>query len=271
MRMVTKRLMRAAQLWRVFGVKGITWALRNKVPFLEHRSFVEEILHHLLKRQGHVFIIQVGAHVGDTSNDPICRFIQKHSSPGQSGRTACNCVLVEPVRHLFEQLVANYKHYEGVVCDNVAIADENAIRDFYRLDDGVDLRASGMPEWLDQLGSLLPERMGQLWDQCEKDETYRQFVAEHAVVDKVQCITFDQLLDRHGITKVDFLQVDAEGYDYEIIRSINFERVKPLAINYERVHLQDKEAPCRRLLLKHDYLLYDHWQDTLCLQRSLRG
>lgn len=269
--MFTRQLIHAAQLWRVFGVKGIIWALRNKVPFLEHRSFLEEILCHLSKRQGHIFIVQIGAHVGATCNDPVHRFIRTNSRPGRSGRATCRCVLIEPVRHLFERLVVSYKDCAGVVCDNVAIADENAVRDFYRLEENIDLKGSGMPEWLDQLGSLLPERMGELWDRREKDPTYKQFISRHSVVDKVRCITFDQLLDKHGITNIDFLQIDAEGYDYEIIQTINFDRIKPKVINYERVLLCDKEGSCRDLLLKQGYLLYDHGQDTLCLQRGLRG
>lgn len=268
---LTRRLVRAVRLCRVFGVRAVAWPIRDRLPFLEHRQYLEHVLYELLRRRGHVFIIQIGAHVGDTENDPVHRFIRENSLPVQGGRPKCSAILVEPVRYLFEQLAANYRGCEGVVLENVAIADRNEVREFYRLDENVDLRASGMPEWLNQVGSLLRQRMGQMWDQCEQDQAYKRFISEHTVVDRVQCITFDDLLHRHQIQRIDFLQIDAEGYDYEIIRTIDFDRVRPTIINYERGLLQETEPRCRRLLLRQDYILDDHGQDTLCLLKDLRG
>lgn len=265
---LARRLVRAVRLCRVFGVRVVAWPIRDRLPFFEHRQYLEHVLYELLRRRGHVSIIQIGAHVGDTENDPVHHFIRENSVPVLRGRPKCSAVLVEPVRYLFEQLAANYEGCEGVILDNAAIADRNEVRDFYRLDENADLRASGMPQWLNQVGSLLPQRMGTLWDECEHNQAYKRFISEHTVVDRVQCITFDDLLQRHQIDRIDFLQIDAEGYDYEIIRTIDFHRVKPTVVNYERGLLQDTEPRCRRLLMQQDYVLDDHGQDTLCLPRS---
>jgi hypothetical protein len=34
-------------------------------------------------------------------------------------------------------------------------------------------------------------------------------------------------MDRHGVDHIDYLNVDVEGCDWEIIRSIDFDRFRP--------------------------------------------
>ena len=38
---------------------------------------------------------------------------------------------------------------------------------------------------------------------------------------------FNALMDRHGVDHIDYLNVDVEGCDWEIIRSIDFDRFRP--------------------------------------------
>lgn len=63
-------------------------------------------------------------------------------------------VLVEPVREYFGRLEGAYSGLPGIRLENVAIADREGKRDFYRL--GVDPELFGHPEWLSQLGSAEP-------------------------------------------------------------------------------------------------------------------
>ena len=75
-------------------------------------------------------------------------------------------------------------------------------------------------------------------------------------------------MKKYHVEKVDFLQIDAEGADYDIIKSIDFNHVKPKVINYEQTLLQENKARCRSFLTKHNYNLYEHFDDTLCLSKS---
>ena len=52
----------------------------------------------------------------------------------------------------------------------------------------------------------------------------------------VECLTIDDVLDRAGMETVDLVQVDAEGHDYAILRSIDLERVAPRIIRFEHRH-----------------------------------
>lgn len=226
---------------------------------------VIHVLRELLSRQSHVSVVQVGAHVGNSENDPIHRFLW--SVKGGE----CTALLIEPVRYLFRQLVGNYeKCGADIRFENAAVAEEAGHRDFWRLREGMDL--TGMPDWMNQLGSLLPERIGTMWDACEQNPEHKKFLTENTITDHVRCATVDELRRKHGIGEIDFLQIDAEGYDYEILKTIDFESSKPKAINYERILLGAAESECREMLRSHGYMLYDHDHniDTICVLRELK-
>ncbi len=225
---------------------------------------VIHVLRELLSRQSHVSVMQIGAHVGNSENDPINRFLWSVKG-GQ-----CTALLVEPVSHLFRQLVSNYaKCPADIRFENAAVAENAGHRDFWRLRDGADL--TGMPDWMSQLGSLLPERIGAMWDACEQNPEYKRFLSENTIADRVPCATVDELRRKHGLDEIDFLQIDAEGYDYEILKTVDFGSSKPKAINYERVLLGEAEGECRAMMQSHGYTLYDrdHNIDTLCVLGEL--
>ena len=225
---------------------------------------VIHVLQELLLRQSHVSIVQVGSHVGNSENDPIHRFLW--SVKGGE----CTAILIEPVKHLFEQLVKNYGRCPADVrFENAAVAEEAGYRDFWRLREDADL--TGMPDWLNQLGSLLQDRIDTMWDACEQNPAHKKFLAENTVMDRVRCATIEELRKKHGIGEIDFLQLDAEGYDYDILKAIDFTSIKPKAINYERVLLGPLEDECRQMLRSHGYVLYDHDHniDTICVLGEL--
>jgi FkbM family methyltransferase len=189
-------------------------------------------------------IVQVGAYIGDTVNDHLHAFLLQEL-PRHPQSTV---VLVEPVTEYFEQLRKGYSRLSGVRFENVAIADQEGERDFYRL--GADPGPQGFPEWLSQLGSLRPTRMTEMWDRYEQGlinepvemADLRAWWLQNRVVETVRCLTLHQLFDRHDIQELDLLQIDAEGYDYEILRTIDFTRIRPRFVNYERVRLLHVEG-----------------------------
>ena len=108
--------------------------------------------------------------------------------------------------------------------------------------------------------------MTTMWDTCERSEDCKSFYLKHRVVDMIDCITSAELFKRHGIEEFDLLQIDAEGYDYEILSSIDFKKIRPKFINYERMLLGEKELTCRAMMRAADYRLVDYQQDTFCVR-----
>jgi FkbM family methyltransferase len=206
-------------------------------------------------------IIQIGAYVGTSHNDPLAAFLKNELSVDR-GATA---ILVEPVAEYFAELRSNYKGLHGLKLENLAIAAEAGRRTFYRI--SVDPTQYGFPEYLAQLSSLREDRMTTLWDNYEGrwiDPKHREFYMLHRIAEQVECISFSDLVKRHDIEQIDFLQIDTEGYDYEILKSIDFEKRRPRFINYERTLLQSDEAACRSMMQRFGYTLEDWDIDTLC-------
>ncbi len=73
-------------------------------------------------------------------------------------------------------------------------------------------------------------------------------------METVNCITFDDLLKKHKISHITYLQIDAEGYDFEILRSIDFDTMKPDMLRYEYVNLErDEQQNCLAILRDAGY------------------
>ena len=210
-------------------------------------------------------IVQVGAYIGDTPNDPLFPFLRYFLDPAKKRfKRDAKVVLIEPIREYFDLLRENYGNLPGLEFENVAIAESEGTREMYRLD--VDPTKYGFPAWLSQLSSLKNERMGELWERYERNPHLQKFYLEHRVTETVKSVTLQQLLDRHRIEHLDLLQIDAEGYDFEILQTLDFSKTKPTFINYERVLLQENEPACRRLLSDQGYMLIDWGQDTLAIR-----
>ena len=66
---------------------------------------------------------------------------------------------------------------------------------------------------------------------------------------KVPCLSFESLCRRHGVGAIDLIHIDTEGYDYEVIKLIDFSAHRPALLLYEHKHLSPADrAACRRLI-----------------------
>jgi len=227
-------------------------------------EIVGAILENEVALGNQVTIIQIGANTGNTDSEQIHGFLTKYCSPNSVMKSVCSAVLVEPVTYLFEQLVKNYAGYRGVFCENVAVAENAGTRSFYRLREGIDLESNGLAPWSEQLGSFIPKQMESLWQHDPKNTRLRKFVENNIVTDEVTCVSIKDLIAKHELTSVNLLLIDTEGYDYMILKTIDFKLFSPCYINFERIHLKKDEPRCRAMLTKNGYRLHDHGQDTLC-------
>jgi len=144
------------------------------------------------------FVLEIGAFDGVLS-DPIYKWIKKYGWQG---------ILVEPQKEGFERLKINYRENVNLRLENEAIAETTGQRPLYKVKDEY-IEA----DWQKRIASLLPK------PNLEKQNM--------VTTEMVQCITFDALLNRHKVKKIDLLQIDVEGYDYELFKSFDFERIKP--------------------------------------------
>lgn len=156
--------------------------------------------------------IQIGANDGLT-NDPLRRLILKYGFRG---------LLVEPQPGPFSRLVKNYSGRPGLAFENAAIAPMDGEATLYRFRPG-----AGVPAWADCLASFSREHLISNFDNVKGE------VEEITV----PAMTFRTLLEKHRLATVDLLQIDTEGFDYEIIKMIDFQSFKPAIINFEQLLL----------------------------------
>ena len=152
-----------------------------------------------MKIQRDKVLVQIGTNQGNDDFNRICR----RSRPSR-------VILVEPLAQLNPIIAKSYRRVKNVQVENVAITD---------VDKGfVDLviprgRGYGLAHF-----SLLP--MNDWGDDLERV--------------RVPSMTFGQLCEKHGIANIHYLQIDTEGFDAEIIKTIDFDRIAIDILKYEK-------------------------------------
>lgn len=178
---------------------------------------LDMVLSHYRVSHPQVHFLQVGAFDG-VSDDPIYPLIEKHGLRG---------ILVEPQRDAFERLRANYACFDpaAFVFVNAAIAARDGTAFLYR----IKPVAQG-PEWLHQIASFDRNLL-------MKHAHVVPNLESHIECEEVRCMTFATLFEETGVRHVDLLQVDAEGYDGEILRLFDFPSQKPAIVCFEHKHI----------------------------------
>jgi FkbM family methyltransferase len=213
------------------------------------RDTTELIRRNLPNRK--VFSIQIGSNDGRTT-DPIFRLVE--ANPEWCG------IFVEPVPYLFEQLCQNYANREGLIFENVAIND-GSTQVLYWIDPKAKQDHPSLPAWVDGLGSFKEEHVRGAPGVAELLLPYRRETP-------VQGVTFQQLLDRHGVTKFDLLVIDTEGYDWKVLRQVDLARYTPKIVIYEHKCLSAEEKVQAERHLSPYYTLKDLGDDMFCVRKT---
>jgi FkbM family methyltransferase len=248
-----KRLMAGSLGKCVYKLVTMPGALIRR-PTSELRIDLDYVVAHRLLRKrdpSDFYFIQIGAFDGITS-DPIHKFVVRY---GWSG------VLVEPQPEAFRALQETYKSQSQLTFLNVAIAHESGKKGLYRIRDG----ATRLPSWSQQVASFdLDTVLKHGHDLPASDTRGIPNIEKLVEIEQVNCITFDALLRELGVEEIDLLQIDVEGYDFEIIKMVDFERIKPWIICYEHIHLsQQQQKECIEHLTRYGYLVSVDFADTI--------
>lgn len=207
------------------------------------------------------FFIQIGANDGKL-NDPIFKYVKQFNWKG---------VLLEPLKHVFEKaLMETYRGCENLVFVNAAISDTNRTRKLYKL-------GFSNARWATGLSSFRKEviekhiKSGYI-DSCAQREGIMppENTSDYITTEDVTCMTFDDLLAMHQVSRIDLLQIDTEGYDFEVLKLVDFNHIKPSIINYESKHLsQSERKSCVEYLQSEGYLVIEYGQNTIAVVNGL--
>jgi FkbM family methyltransferase len=224
-------------------------SIRRRLPRRPPARPIGQVIFEFARRHRHAFVVQVGVHDG-TAIDPLRDELLRRPWRG---------ILLEPVPYVFERLKANYGRYDRLILENAAIADEDGTREFHHLPQTDD---NSMWKWYDALGSFRREVV-------LGHKNLIPDIEERIVTTSVPCLTFDSLCKKHGVERLDVVQIDTEGYDLEVLRLIDLARWQPSLVMYESMHLGDEDrAAARSLLDEHGYVRIADDMDTLGVHRS---
>ena len=261
-------------LQRMTGALQLVWLrLRERWAANPSERFARALQRHLLARdlRGGVFqrrhtdalladfatsvpdavFLQIGANDGFTG-DPLNPLIRRAD-------TRWRGVLVEPVAHLFAQLSERYGDNPALRLERAAIGETDGTTIIHRLETGP---ADSL--FLEQIPSLDPVLLQRNAGQFGRTETA-------TVGEEVPSLSVATLLKRHAITQLDLLVIDAEGWDWRILRQFNLQTLRPKLILYEHQHLTAEEREQAHRLLagsKYGYAVTDEG-DTLAWNLSL--
>ena len=185
------------------------------------------------------FFVDVGAYDGVT-------FSNSYLFERERG---WNGICVEPNPERYRQLIGSRRS----ICVQGCVAAEAGEAEFVLVD--------GASDMLSGLASSMPkghhERISQ---------EIEQYGGRQRNV-KVTCYEFNELMEMHNVKKIDYLSIDTEGGEYEVMKAIDFSRFAPRCVSIE----ENKKALAIWLFLKaRGYVLAEKLGgDLIFVQKDL--
>ena len=182
-------------------------------------------------------LVVIGAHFGVWLNDELSRFDKQ------------NILLVEPVPYNYNKLKEKFISSNNIqICTN-AIFSENKISKFYYVNE----------KSIPKLGKHWASGIGSFSKNHILDHRTKRFKIEDKDIDEIEIefITFDGLIEKFEIESIDKLQIDVEGAEYEILKSINYKKTDINSIQFESKHFDGTFKEGKKLQEIKDKLILE--------------
>lgn len=223
----------------------------KKTPRKNYMDFLEGVIISILSIQKKLKIIQIGANDG-VNGDPLYEIVKKYNSN-------IKYLGIEPDEEAFLDLKKNYLGIDNVILVNKLIGD-GSIVNFYTFNDNYkkfDNHGSGLNS-IDKASVLrqLNKRGLKNFNKYIDIKEYQTFTLKSAIEE------YPEMLD------ADFLQIDAEGFDDEIIYNSSIKEFNFKIINFESKLLSDEKfSKLENFLKKNNYKIY-RWKksDTIAIR-----
>lgn len=206
-------------------------------------------------------VVQVGANDG-FNHDPIHKFIKRDNWRG---------VLLEPQKEVFDQYLQKlYAKNKGVHTVNAAIDEKDGTRPVYKISFSKARWATGLTSF--HRPTLEEMVISDHVIQCAKNEGVELPVNPQDRIKEEQIATIspESLMQQYQIEKIDWLQIDVEGFDYEVIKLFNIEKTRPGVIVFEQYNLTEKvRQECYQHLQDKGYRVKEYGRDALALHNYL--
>ena len=177
-----------------------------------------------------------------------------------------NILLVEPVPYNITLLKENTAKYKNINIETSAVSEKDQIKKFYYV----------KPDAVKKLGKHWASGIGSFDKQHILNHKYKRFMVSDSDIEQIdiQYLSFSNLIEKYSISSIDLLQIDVEGAEFEILSSIDFEKIKINKIIFEFKHFDGtfKEGPKLKLikekLIKFNYQLKEIDKENILAEKN---
>jgi FkbM family methyltransferase len=224
-------------MWRYIHARTVVRVvarLRGAVP--DRTDELQKFLRTTIESRRAFSILQVGAYDG-VSNDSVHDLLRTYEHT--------RAVLLEPQPGPFAKLEKLWAGTNRITPMCAALSDATGERPLYVIADAYK-HTHPFP---DQVSSFYRSRV-----EIACSRYVWRPTQEYIASVMVPTVSWSTLVERHG--RFDFVAVDTEGYDAEILHQIDLVESAPDIILYEhRLLNRSLQKQCERLLTSHGYVL----------------
>jgi FkbM family methyltransferase len=171
-------------------------------------------------------------------------------------------LLIEPVPYCFDRLRANFHDARRFSLEQVAIGATAGEATFYYVDQKAVESLPNLPSWYDQLGSFDKNHILK-----HLDGALAPFIIEC----RIEVLPLTEVLRKNGIQDVHLLHIDTEGYDYEVLKTLDLSHHAPVAILVEHRHLPAaQKTEMHNLLHEYGYSVHDCGGDYFAVNNKAK-
>ncbi len=186
------------------------------------------------------FYVDVGAHDGIAINNTL--YFEKNNN-----WTGIN---IEPIKKVFDNLVINRPNNINL---NYAICNNDGEAEFY-CNSGYTEMISGIKNNFD------PRHLGRL----EYENNIKGSTTDLIIVKTKKLET---IFDEYNITHINYLSIDVEGAEFDVIKSINFDKVFIDVIGFEN-NYNDVSIPIINYLINKNYKIIYSSLDIIMINNN---
>jgi FkbM family methyltransferase len=187
------------------------------------------------------FFVDVGAHDGKTINNTL--YFEKNNN-----WTGIN---IEPIKKVYNNLVINRPDCININC---AVCNNNGETEFI-CNTGYTEMISGIKDTFD------PRHMKRLQNENKYHGSSTEII-------KIATKKLETICNDHKISHINYLSIDVEGGEYEVIKSINFDKVFIDVIGFEN-NYNDSSIPIIKYLQDRNFkILKDVGADIFMINKQ---
>jgi len=184
--------------------------------------------------------VDVGAHDGVSINNTL--YFEKNNN-----WTGIN---IEPIKIVFDRLLINRPNNINLNC---AVCNNDGETEF--------LCNTGYTEMISGIKDTFDNR------HFQRLENENRKMGSTTEIIKVNTNKLETIFDKNNISKVNYLSIDVEGAEFEVIKSINFDKVFIDVIGFEN-NYDDTSIPIIKYLEHKNYVVIHKSLDIFMIHKN---